>query len=88
MTKKLIVLVKPIAEVPADFVPVDAAEGTAAWPYLQDVTMLESLHEDPNYLGSFIEPYGYLSLFRDGSSVKTEIGPDGYCMGEVTLEKN
>ena len=31
---------------------------------------------DPRYIGSFIEPYGYLSIFIDGSSLKTEISSD------------
>ncbi len=70
---KLIVVVKEITEVPAGFTPVDAVPGTAAHEYIMDVAKLETMVTDPRYTGSFIESYGYLSIFRDGSSLKTEI---------------
>jgi hypothetical protein len=72
--KKMMVVVREITEVPADFLPVNAVPGTAGYEYIMGVSKLVDMIDDPRYIGSFIEPYGYLSIFADGSSLKTEIG--------------
>jgi hypothetical protein len=70
---RMLVAVKPITQVPFGFIPIESGPGTAAYPYIVDVGKLRTLADDPQYIGSFIEDYGYLSIFTDGSSVKTEI---------------
>ena len=76
MNDKLIVVVKETKKVPAGFTSIDAVPGTTAHEYIVDVTKLETMITDPRYIGSFIELYGYLSIFIDGSSLKTEIASD------------
>lgn len=73
MNGKLIVVVKELKEVPDGFTPIEAVPGTAAHEYIADITKLETMVTDPRYIGSFIESYGYLSIFLDGSCLKTEI---------------
>ena len=73
MNDKLVVVVSQLKAVPAGFTPIEAVPGTAAHEYIVDITKLEAMITDPRYIGSFIEPYGYLSIFIDGSCLKTEI---------------
>lgn len=76
MGDELVVVVKELNEIPDGFAPIDAVQGTAAHEYIVDVAKLEAMIKDPRYIGSFVETYGYLSIFTDGSSLKTEIASE------------
>lgn len=90
---RMLVAVKPITQLPYGFIPIESVPGTAAHKYIVDVGKLRTLADDPQYIGSFIEDFGYTSIFTDGSSVKTEIstpflrGP-AYESFSVEIESN
>jgi hypothetical protein len=76
----MVVMIREIKEVPTGFANIDATEGTQAWKYIQDVSLMPAMVRDPNYIGSIVTSgkddrvLSYVSLFKDGSSVHTECG--------------